>query len=84
MGATAAAIDAAGPPRWREDVHRLLREAADPGRTPSRAKVQRAELFVAVLGASSFTYAEATAPQQLPDWVDAHTRMVEYFGDTSI
>ena len=38
------------------------------------------ELFVAVLGASSFTYAEATATQQLPDWVNAHIRMVEYFG----
>ncbi len=38
------------------------------------------ELFVAVLGASSYTYAEATASQQLPDWVGAHTRMVGYFG----
>ena len=38
------------------------------------------ELFVAVLGASSFTYAEATETQQLPDWVNAHIRMVEYFG----
>ena len=38
------------------------------------------ELFVAVLGASSYTYAEATATQQLPDWVGAHTRMVEFFG----
>ena len=38
------------------------------------------ELFVAVLGASSYTYAEATASQQLPDWVGAHTRMVAYFG----
>ena len=38
------------------------------------------ELFVAVLGASSYTYAEATASQQLPDWVEAHTRMVAYFG----
>ena len=41
------------------------------------------ELFVAVLGASSYTYAEATATQQLPDWVGAHTRMVEYFGGTT-
>ena len=41
------------------------------------------ELFVAVLGASSYTYAEATATQQLADWVDAHTRMVEYFGGTT-
>ena len=38
------------------------------------------ELFVAVLGASSFTYVEATETQQLPDWVDVHIRMVEYFG----
>ena len=38
------------------------------------------ELFVAVLGASSLTYAEATATQQLADWVDAHIHMVEYIG----
>ena len=38
------------------------------------------ELFVAVLGASSFTYAEATETQQLPHWVNAHVRMVDYFG----
>ena len=42
--------------------------------------LRRVELFVAVLGASSLTYAEATESQQLPDWVGAHTRMVEYFG----
>ena len=41
------------------------------------------ELFVAVLGASSFTYAEATATQQLADWVGAHIHMVEYFGGTT-
>ena len=35
------------------------------GRT---GEARRVELFVAVLGASSFTYAEATATQQLPDW----------------
>ncbi|MCY4634512.1 MAG: hypothetical protein OXG04_08425 [Acidobacteria bacterium] len=38
------------------------------------------ELFVSVLGTSGLTYAEATRTQQLPDWVDAHIRMVEYFG----
>ena len=46
-------------------------------------EVRSVELFVAVLGASSYTYAEATATQQLPDWVGAHTRMVEYFGGTT-
>ena len=30
--------------------------------------------------AGRYTYAEATATQQLPDWVGAHTRMAEYFG----
>ncbi|MCZ6655188.1 MAG: IS21 family transposase [Planctomycetota bacterium] len=43
------------------------------------------ELFVAVLGASNLTYAEATESQRLPCWVGAHTRMVEFFeGSTEI
>ena len=50
---------------------------------PRTGEVRRVELFVAVLGASNLTYAEATATQQLPDWVDAHIRMVEYFGGTT-
>jgi transposase len=37
------------------------------------------ELFVGVLGASCYTYAEATATQKLHDWVGAHERMLEYF-----
>jgi transposase len=41
------------------------------------------ELFVAALGASSFTYAEATESQKLPCWVGAHTRMVDYFGGST-
>jgi transposase len=41
------------------------------------------ELFVAALGASSYTYAEAAATQQLHDWVGAHTRMLEYFGGST-
>ena len=43
-------------------------------------ELRRVELFVAVLGASKLTYAEATETQQLPDWVDAHVHMVDYFG----
>ncbi len=37
------------------------------------------ELFVGVLGASSYTYAEATPSQELPHWIAAHTRMLEFF-----
>lgn len=38
------------------------------------------ELFVLALGASSYTYAEATATQQLPDWIASHTRAFAFFG----
>src|SRR4029077_20782140 len=38
------------------------------------------QIFVAVLGASSFTYAEAVWSQKLPDWITAHVRAFAYFG----
>jgi hypothetical protein len=33
-----------------------------------------------VLGASSYTYAEATWSQQLPDWIASHVRCFEFMG----
>src|SRR5438874_7118859 len=39
-----------------------------------------AEIFVAVLGASSYTYAEATGTQRLADWIGAHMRTFEFLG----
>jgi transposase len=39
-----------------------------------------AEIFVAVLGASNLTYAEATWTQTLPDWIGAHVRMFRFYG----
>jgi transposase len=41
--------------------------------------VQEVELFVAVLGASNYTYAEVTPTQRIEDWVSSHTRAVEFF-----
>ena len=38
------------------------------------------ELFVATLGASSYTFAEATYTQQLPDWIASNSRAVAFFG----
>jgi transposase len=38
------------------------------------------QLFLAVWGASNYTYAEATLSQTLPDWIGAHRRAFEYFG----
>jgi transposase len=43
-------------------------------------EVHRAQVFVAVLGASSYTYAEATLTQTLPDWIGAHGRALAFFG----
>lgn len=38
------------------------------------------QLFVAVWGASNYTYAEATISQTLPEWIGSHKRALEYFG----
>jgi transposase len=43
-------------------------------------EVLKAELFIAVLGASSYMFAEATWTQSLPDWIGSHTRAFTYFG----
>ena len=43
-------------------------------------EITQAEIFVAVLGASNYTYAEAVESQNLPSWIGAHTRAFEYFG----
>ena len=37
-------------------------------------------LFVAVLGASNYTYAEATATSSWQDWIGAHMRAFEFIG----
>ncbi|MFQ5329799.1 MAG: IS21 family transposase [Thermodesulfobacteriota bacterium] len=43
-------------------------------------EVKEAQIFVAVLGASSYTYAEATWSQSTPDWIGSHVRAFEYYG----
>ena len=43
-------------------------------------EIRMAQIFVAVLGASSFTFAKATWTQALPDWIDAHVRSFEAIG----
>lgn len=40
----------------------------------------KTQLFVAVWGASNYTFAEASLSQELPNWIGAHVRAVEYFG----
>ena len=43
-------------------------------------EIRQAQVFVAVLGASSYTFAEATWSQQLPDWLGSHTRCFAFLG----
>lgn len=46
---------------------------------PKTGEQIEVELFVAVLGASNYTFAEATRTQRGPDWIASHTRAVAYF-----
>lgn len=43
-------------------------------------EVRACQLFVAALGASNFTFAEATWTQTLPDWISSHVRAFQFFG----
>lgn len=45
--------------------------------------VTQAQIFVAVLGASNYTYAEATPDQTLASWIGSHVRAFEYFQGVS-
>ena len=46
----------------------------------STGEIRQAQVFVAVMGASSYTYAEATWTQKLFDWVTSHVNAFQYFG----
>lgn len=47
---------------------------------PQTGEVTEVELFVAVLGASNFTYAEATRTQKVRDFIASHVRALEHIG----
>lgn len=47
---------------------------------PATGVVREAEIFVGVLGASNYTYAEVTWTHGLADWTGAHVRMFRHFG----
>ena len=79
--------------RWRRKQDVVLRQVHQPGEKgfvdwagatipihdPVTGEVWPASLFVMVLGASSYTYAEATQDQQLTAWIGAHMHAFEYF-----
>ena len=80
--------------RWRRKLDVVLRQqhrageklfvdyagATVPVENPQTGEVRQAQVFVAVLGASSYTYAEATWSQDLANWTGSHMRAFEFFG----
>ena len=80
--------------RWLATQELVLRQAHEPGdkffvdyagqtvpiTDRYTGELRETQIFVAVLGCSNYTYAEAGFTQQLPDWLGAHVRALEYIG----
>jgi transposase len=79
--------------RWLKKLDLVLRQehragekmfvdyagATIPIQNPESGEVHPAAVFVAVLGASSYTFAEATTGQDLRNWIGSHMRACEFF-----
>jgi len=79
--------------RWERKLDMVLRQEYRAGEkmfvdhagqtvpivNPQTGEVHQAVIFVAVLGASNYTYAEATWKKDLVSWIGSHTRTVEFF-----
>ena len=50
---------------------------------PATGEVTQAQIFVAILGASNYTYALAVPDQGLSSWITAHVRAFAFFGGTT-
>jgi transposase len=80
--------------RWLKKLDLVLRQehragekmfvdyagATIPIHDPQTGEIEPAAVFVAVLGASSYTFAEATSGQDLRNWIGSHMRAFEFFG----
>ena len=79
---------------WAGDRHVTMRQSHSAGEKlfvdfsgdgltvldPQTGECRTAKLFVAVLGASNYTYVEAVYSEDLPTWIGCHIRALEYFG----
>ena len=79
--------------RWRSKLDVVLRQEHKPGEKMfvdwagatipvhdrNNGQVWQAAIFVAALGASSYTWAEATRDQRMESWLRAHVHAFEYF-----
>ena len=46
---------------------------------PETGEIHQAQIFVATLGASNYTFAEATLSQDLASWIQSHVHAFEFF-----
>jgi transposase len=79
---------------WRGKLDLCMRQVHRPGEKlfvdycgatvpvvdAGTGEVREAQVFVAVWGASSYTFAEATWSQSLADWIGSHVRAFEFGG----
>lgn len=79
---------------WRRGVTATMRQTHTAGEKlfvdfagdtmpvfdPVTGEVRDTKIFVAVLGASNYTYAEACLSERLPDWIGAHVNALEFLG----
>ena len=79
---------------WRKQLNPVMRQKHQPGEKlfvdyagqsvaviePATGEVQQAQIFVAVMGASNYTYTEAQAAQSLPNWIGGHVRALAHLG----
>ena len=47
---------------------------------PKTGEITEAQVFLATLGASNYTFAEASLSQDLPSWIKSHVHAFEFFG----
>jgi transposase len=79
--------------RWRKKLDYCMRQEHRAGEKvfidysdglsiidPATGEFILTQLFLAVWGASNYTYAEATLSQTMPDWIGSHGRAFQYFG----
>lgn len=78
---------------WKKKLSPVMRQAHRAGEKmfvdycdglaltdPLTGELIPTQLFVAALGASSYTFAEATRTQQVPDWLESHVHAFEFYG----
>lgn len=82
--------------RWLKSKKRSMRQSHKAGEkcfvdycgptmsivNPHTGGIRESQIFVGVLGASNYTFAEATWSQKLADWLGSHSRMFTFFGGT--